>query len=379
MTDSCVLLETRETASGHLLAVATLNSERSLNALTRDMVDALLPALTAWAADDRVAVVLLRGAGERAFCAGGDVRRLTEHARTGTGDAADAGEFFAREYRLDYFIHRYPKPLLVWGTGVVMGGGMGLFAGAGFRVVTETSRLAMPEIGIGLYPDVGGSYFLPRLPGRLGLFLGLTGCHFGASDARWLGLASHVAAADSWPQLVSRLQACQWSQSVGASTQLDDVLSGLAPSSLPTGPLQQHAEAIAALMAHDDLQTLDHAWRAALPEDPWLAKAVAAYRAGSPTSAALVWQQWHRGREASLAEVFRMEWRLSTQCARHHDFAEGVRALLIDKDQAPRWQPASLAEVSAALLAAHDEQPDFMTAPLDDLETCYGPVGAASA
>lgn len=372
MTDACVLLETHETASGYRVAVATLNSERSLNALTREMVDLLLPALTAWAADDRVMLVLLRGAGERAFCAGGDVRRLTEHARTGAGHAAAAGEFFALEYRLDYFIHRYPKPLLVWGTGVIMGGGMGLFAGAACRVVTETSRLAMPEIGIGLYPDVGGSYFLPRLPGRLGLFLGLTGCHFGAADAHWLGLATHVVSADAWPTLLAELQAQDWSRQNDALTQLTAVVTGLAQPDLTAGPLQQHAEAIAALMAHDDLSALDAAWRSALPDNAWLAKAVTAYRGGSPTSAALVWQQWHRGQSASLAEVFRMEWRLSTQCARHHDFAEGVRALLIDKDQSPRWQPATLAGVSAALLAAHDLQPEGMAPPLDDLEACYG-------
>lgn len=372
MTDACVLLETHETASGHRVAIATLNSERSLNALTREMVDLLLPALTAWAADDRIVLVLLRGAGERAFCAGGDVRRLTEHARTGEGDAADAGDFFAREYRLDYFIHRYPKPLLVWGTGVIMGGGMGLFAGAACRVVTETSRLAMPEIGIGLYPDVGGSYFLPRLPGRIGLFLGLTGCHFGASDAHWLGLATHVASAEAWPALLSDLCARDWSRAEDALAQLNAALAVLDQPSLPDGPLQQHADAIAVLLAHADLPALDAAWRASLPDDAWLAKAVTGYRAGSPTSAALVWQQWHRGQTASLAEVFRREWCLSTQCARHHDFAEGVRALLIDKDQSPRWQPATLAGVSAALLAAHDAQPEGMAAPLDDLEACYG-------
>ncbi|WP_241146784.1 enoyl-CoA hydratase/isomerase family protein, partial [Amnimonas aquatica] len=161
------------TSDGNLLAVATLDAERSLNALTLEMVELLLPKLAEWAADARVVAVLLRGRGERALCAGGDVRRLTEAARTGQGDAGHAAEFFAREYRLDYAIHRFPKPLLVWGSGVVMGGGMGLFAGAGFRIVTDTTRMAMPEITIGLYPDVGGSYFLSRLPGRLGLFLGL--------------------------------------------------------------------------------------------------------------------------------------------------------------------------------------------------------------
>lgn len=351
------------TACGRRLALATLDSEKSLNALTLPMVDALQRALDAWAVDDSVVAVLLRGRGERAFCAGGDVRKLTEAARAGTPDAGPAAAFFGNEYRLDHTIHRYRKPLLVWGSGVVMGGGMGLFAGARHRLVTETSRLAMPEITIGLYPDVGGSHFLSRLPGRLGLFLGLTGVSFGAADALHLGFATQALPASAWPRLLAGLAASRWD---GADPS-DAVLAGLALRDLEPGPLQRLAEDIEQLTAGADLAEIDRAWRAELPTDDWLARAVSNYRKGSPTSAALIWKQWRESGTRSLAEVFRTEWTVSTQCVLHPDFPEGVRALLIDKDQSPRWQPATLAEVGAAWVDGHYALPAGMAHPLADL------------
>lgn len=360
-------------ADGRRLALATLDSERSLNALTLDMVDALLPKLGEWASDDSVVMVLLRGRGDRAFCAGGDVRRLTEAARTGRADDGYPGRFFAREYRLDYAIHRFPKPLLVWGTGVVMGGGLGMFFGARFRVATETTRMAMPEITIGLYPDVGGSHFLSRLPGRLGLFLGLSAQQFGGADARFLGLATHVLPSTGWDALLQALQALDWRGDVQAQAgAVGAELRRLSLVDLPPGPVQQHEAEINRLAGHDSLAALDAAWRAELPADAWLARGIGNYRAGSPTSAALIWRQWHESAGQTLAEVFRTEWMLSTQCARHPDFPEGVRALLIDKDQAPRWQPALLSAVDEAWLAGHYRMPDGLEQPLDDLEASYG-------
>lgn len=351
------------TACGRRLAVATLDSEKSLNALTLPMVEALLAALNAWADDDSVVAVLLRGRGERAFCAGGDVRKLTEAARAGIADATLAAEFFAREYRLDHAIHGYRKPLLVWGSGVVMGGGMGLFAGARHRIVTETSRLAMPEITIGLYPDVGGSHFLSRLPGRVGLFLGLTGVSFGAADALHLGFATQALPSSAWAALLAQLAAVRWD----AADPLPTVLDGLALSHLDAGPVQRLSADIEQLMAPADLPALDQAWRAALPEDDWLARAVGNYRKGSPTSAALIWKQWQDSGTRTLAEVFRTEWTVSTQCVLHPDFPEGVRALLIDKDQSPRWSPATLVGVDADWVAGHYAVPAGMSHPLADL------------
>ncbi|MEO6698841.1 MAG: enoyl-CoA hydratase/isomerase family protein [Paraperlucidibaca sp.] len=365
MSTSPVAFETLTMADGRHIGLATLDSERSLNALTLAMVEALLPQLEQWAADEQIAMVLLRGRGERAFCAGGDVRDLTQAARTGEGDALAPAQFFAREYRLDYLIHQYAKPLLVWGTGVVMGGGIGLFAGARYRVVTETSRLAMPEIGIGLYPDVGGSYILSRLRGRLGLFLGLGASQLNANDAMHLGLATHAVASSQWQALLDGLQALMGND---LAQGIDAVLGKLRLNELPVAQVEPRTAAIEALCAHDDLLALDAAWRGQdLPEDAWLAKAMKTYRGGSPTSAALIWKQWHDSKAMSLLDVFRQEWIISTQCAFHADFPEGVRALLVDKDLAPRWQPATLAEVSADFVAEHYVMPEGMTQPLADL------------
>jgi len=370
VTDTSVLaLDTLTTASGHLIAVATLDAERSLNALNLAMVDALSEALEAWEADDKVVAVLLRGRGERAFCAGGDVRKLTEFARSGQGDTAYAGEFFAREYRLDYRIHRYSKPLLVWGTGVVMGGGMGLFSGAQFRVVTETTRMAMPEISIGLFPDVGGSYFLSRLPGRIGLFLGLSACHFKAADAMWLGLATHAVNSGSWQQLLDLLSAQAWSnRAVDNSEVLTQAINTLVPMPVSAGPLQQHQAEIEAWCSAGSLVELDQRWREQVADSELLKKAQQVYAAGSPTSAALIWRQWSASGQMDLADVFRQEWLISTQCAQHPDFAEGVRALLIDKDQTPRWHPAQLADVSPEWVEGHYQMPHGVSQhPLADL------------
>lgn len=370
MTDTSVLaLDTLTTASGHLIAIATLDAERSLNALNLAMVDALTEALDAWEADDRIVAVLLRGRGERAFCAGGDVRKLTEFARTGEGDGTYAGEFFAREYRLDYRIHRYAKPLLVWGTGVVMGGGMGLFSGAKFRVVTETTRMAMPEISIGLFPDVGGSYFLSRLPGRMGLFLGLSACHFKAADALWLGLATHALSSNSWSELLDVLATQTWSQQAAANDEvITTAIKALAPLVLPAGPLQQQQAEIDSFCAADSLLELDQHWRQQTTGSELLQKAQQVYAAGSPTSAALIWQQWSGAKQMNLADVFRQEWLIATQCALNPDFAEGVRALLIDKDQSPKWQPAQLADVSPEWLNGHYQMPTGLSMhPLADL------------
>src|SRR6218665_970439 len=211
MTHPSVLLRTLPTANGHQFGHATLNAPASLNALTLPMVDALHTQLQAWAADPQVAGVVLDGSGDKAFCAGGDVVGLY-HAMRAAGPGrvpADAAAFFEREYRLDHPIHTHPQPPPWWGHGIVMGGGIGLMAGASHRVVTPRSRLAMPEITLGLYPDVGGSWFLPRLPGRTGLFLALTGAPLNAADALWAGLADHAARAEDRGTLLEAIGAAR--------------------------------------------------------------------------------------------------------------------------------------------------------------------------
>ena len=363
-----VLLEERPLAGGRLLAIATLNSERSLNSLSLDMIGQLLPAMRRWAADERVVAVFLQGAGEKAFCAGGDVRRICLAVRENGVDDPYAQTFFTEEYKLDYLIHAFPKPVIVWGQGIVMGGGIGLLCGASHRIVTETSRLAMPEITIGLYPDVGGSWFLSRVPGRLGLFIGMTGVHLNAADALHIGLAD-VALANASRQIVID-ELCQVDWAADAATrrqQVSDLLTSLPAPTLVPSEIARRQVALNARAASDDLPALYAALTAPAPRDVWLDRTATALAKGSPTSAALIFRQWQRGAGMSLEEVFKEELIISTQCARHPDFIEGVRALLVDKDNAPRWQPASLADVSEAWLAEHYQAPWTGAHPLQGL------------
>jgi enoyl-CoA hydratase/carnithine racemase len=349
-----VLFEERPAAAGKVLAIATLNSERSLNSLSLEMIQVLLPAMRRWAEDERVVAVFLQGAGEKAFCAGGDVRRICLAVQANGIDDSYAQSFFTEEYKLDYLIHTYPKPVIVWGQGIVMGGGIGLMGGASHRIVTESSRLAMPEITIGLYPDVGGSYFLPRVSGRLGLFIGMTGVHLNAADALHIGLADLALPASSKESVLARLCDETWSSEPGARhDQLRKVLGREAVPELTPSEIKAREELLNERAGSDDIHQLYLALTQPAPDDAWLDRTARALAKGSPTSAALIHRQWLRGVAMSLADVFREELILSTQCARHPDFIEGVRALLVDKDNNPKWQPATLAQVGEEWIAGH--------------------------
>jgi len=377
VTDSSpVVFEERPLAQGLVLGVARLNAEKSLNSLTLTMVDLLWTQLRAWASDARVALVLLEGAGDRAFCAGADLTELhaaclAHHASPARDDIAAnayALAFFSREYRLDYFLHHYPKPLLGWGHGVVMGGGMGLMAGCSHRVVTDRLRLAMPEINIGLFPDVGGSRFLSRAPGHTGIFLALTAAQLGAADAIFAGLADVEIAHARKPEVLSAIAGADWTGDAAAKrTQLSGLLAGFASASAP-GPLATHADLINAACAAEAPAAIVNGIQALAARDEWFARAAATLSAGSPTTAMLSIALQRSLREASLAEVFRAELVAALTCAARPDLAEGIRALLIDKDRQPRWQPASVAEVTPALIAGYLQSPWPAAAhPLADL------------
>lgn len=368
MTDEpCVRFERLSGPSGKSVGVACLNSEKSLHSLNIAMIRLLYPQLRAWALDDSVAAVFLHATGEKAFCAGGDVKSICVAVRANGREDSTAFELFSAEYRLDYLIHDFPKPIIVWGTGIVMGGGIGLMCGASHRVVTETSRLAMPEISIGLYPDVGGSWLLGRL-GRIGLFLGLTGAAFNAADALQTGFATHAVPSVRRLEFLQALASLSWSaESAQHHRQVSALLQSLALADLAEGQIAPVAAAIDERMAHEQLSDLYQALISP-HENPWLDKAARNLRSGSPTSAALIFRQWHSGRTQSLADTFRQELVLSVQCARHPDFIEGVRALLVDKDQQPRWSPATLEEVTADWLDQHYMAPWPGEHPLSQLE-----------
>ncbi|KAA0013666.1 enoyl-CoA hydratase/isomerase family protein [Billgrantia pellis] len=359
MTDLAVIFDERPTHDGALIGVATLNSPKSLNALTLDMARQLDAKLEAWAADRSIVAVWLEGAGDKAFCAGGDVvalyRSMTEEGdNRGYGrDSLFAETYFTTEYRLDYRIHAYPKPIVVWGDGIVMGGGLGLMAGASRRLVTETSRIAMPEITIGLYPDIGASWFLNRMPPGVGAYLGLTGAQLNARDALDLGMADHFVPRERRDALLDALAAADYGarsprELQAAVQQAIDTMERR--DQAPEPQVRPHLDHLQALVGQVDAPTAVKRILADEHGDAWLAANRARLEAGSPLSAHLVWRMLERHRHTSLADAFRDELNLSVQCCRHGDIAEGVRALLIDKDKSPRWQHADVDSVDEGRL-----------------------------
>jgi len=348
--------EERPSLHGYRIGIATLDAEKSLNALSLPMIKALDDRLKAWAEDPEIACVMLRGNGPKAFCAGGDVVQLVNQCREQPGEVPPlARHFFADEYRLDHRIHTYPKPFICWAHGHVLGGGMGLMQSAGIRIVTPSSRLGMPEINIGLYPDVGGSWFLARLPGRLGLFLGLTAASINARDALDLNLADRFLRDDQQDALLAGLVQLNWREQPEA--QLHSLLRALesgARSELPAAQWLPRRERIDELLDVADLPAAVHAISALQQDDDaLLARAAKTLAHGCPLTAHLIWEQIRRARQLSLAEVLRMEYAMSLNCCRHPEFPEGVRARLIDKDQTPHWHWPDVAAIPPAVIEAH--------------------------
>lgn len=363
--DDSVLFETLPSASGKAIGIATLNRPKTLNSLTLEMTRRLDQQLEQWVTDEQIAAVVLKGAGEKAFCAGGDLHGLYQAMQAHQGQPArnnrQVCEFFAEEYALDYSIHTYPKPIVCWGDGIVMGGGVGLMGGASHRVVTETSRLAMPEISIGLFPDVGGSWLLSRAPGRTGIFLGLTGAQLGASDAIFAGLADHAVNQDQWPAFVQALAQRPWQGRYEDFHSMTEVLAALTAVPLKAGPLRQHFDTIQETCQGYELEEIaKRVGDLANHEDAWLSRAGQTYLAGCPATARLTWMLWRCARQLSLSQVFQLEWGVAIECAAQGHFQEGIRAVLIDKDRKPQWRPATLAETAGPWNA-----PYFATA-IDD-------------
>ena len=355
---------------GARIGIASLDAEKSLNALSLPMIKALRVQLDAWANEPQIVCVLLRGNGAKAFCAGGEVRSLVEACRAHPGEVPPlAAQFFAAEYRLDFSLHTYPKPLICWGHGYVLGGGMGLLQGASIRIVTPSSRLAMPEISIGLYPDVGASWFLSHLPGKLGLFLGLTGAHMNARDAIDLDLADRFLLDEQQEALIEGLLQLNWQEQT--PRQLNSLLKALqqqAVAKMPEAQWLPRRQRIDELL---DVSDVGCAWKAISTlrdhSDLLLSRAARTLSEGSPLTAHLVWEQIIRARHMSLAQVFQMEYTLSLNCCRHPEFSEGVRARLIDKDQKPHWHWPDINNVPKAVVEAHFHKVWEGRHPLADL------------
>ncbi len=355
------------------IGFATLNVEKSLNALSLEMIDLLFDQLSAWQQDDRVVCVMLQGAGDKAFCAGGDIRKLYDSmCETDGTENQYAVDFFSQEYRLDYLVHSFTKPIICWGQGIIMGGGVGLMAGASHRIVTESTRLAMPEINIGLYPDVGGSWFLARMPGKLGQFVGITACSLNAADALFAGFADRYMNNSEYQELCSALTVQEWSNDAEVNHDLVSKLlrrfEKTSLHSMPASPLRQHFDLINNLMDHSTLQESLDACLKVSSDDRWLQRSIKSFAAGCPTSIHLVREQIARCRHLSLAQVFQQELIVSVQCSALGEFREGVRALLIDKDNQPHWRHNCLDDVDIPWIDSHYQVPwGEAPHPLEDL------------
>lgn len=351
------------------VAHVTLNRPQALNALSHGMVQGLSDLFTRWAQDDSVQCIVLKGAGEKAFCAGGDIRALRESALTG-GDLHQ--RFFVDEYVLDYQLHRYVKPYISLLNGIVMGGGMGISQGSGFRLVGPKTKMAMPETAIGLFPDVGGSYFLSRSP--VGLYLGLTGITFRAADALFANLADRFLSEDGMVELLARLDRLLWTGDAGkdvarlidALASVPDVPSALAPL---RNAIDHHFR-----MDRSVVEIVDSLRRERRGEwQAWAEETVDTLEKRSPTMLCVTHEQLRRGLDLSLADCFRMELGIVQHCFTHGDVLEGIRAMIIDKDGKPAWQPRTLADIDAARIAEFfpcSLLPD--NHPLARLEARYG-------
>ncbi|MDL0430957.1 enoyl-CoA hydratase/isomerase family protein [Marinobacter sp. TBZ242] len=340
------------------IGLITLDSPATLNALSASMIREIQAVLDQWSDAEHISLVIFQGAGNRAFCAGGDIRELYD-VLAGEGDPDIPASFFVNEYRMDYTIHRFPKPIIAIGHGVIMGGGLGIFSACRYRLVTPDVKLAMPEVSIGLYPDVGASWFLNRLPGRIGLFMGLTGARLNVSDALRVGLADMAIQKDHIEPLIERLKQERWTGEAAADDnrlfRLIKQLEHPDYRALPVSELARHEQDIARLSAGDELPDIIETLLAADIDSDWWRECMGSLRGGCPVSAWLVWTQLKKAQQMSLKDIFRMELTMTTRCIRRPDVREGIRARLIDKDQAPVWTYPSVRDVPETVVEEHFE------------------------
>ncbi len=335
------------------LGLITMTRPKALNALTLGMIRQMAPQLAAWAGDPSVAAVVIEGEGERAFCAGGDVRVVWEAGRQGQHQAGQAGlmtaDFFREEYQLNRQIHAFPKPYVALIDGITMGGGVGLSVHGAVRLATERTLFAMPETAIGLFPDVGGSFFLPRLLGGIGLYLALTGARLKAADCLYSGIATHYAPAAELPKVFEALQGCDWRQVVSG---LNTALGAVTVAPAEEGTLAALRPAIdRCFLGKNSVEAVLAALAA--EGSPWGQETLDLLAKRSPTSLRVSLEQLKRGAQLAFDDCMTMEYRMSQAAMRSGaDFYEGIRAVLVDKDHAPKWNPATLAAVTPAMVDA---------------------------
>jgi len=332
------------------IGIITLNRPKALNALTLDMCLAMQAMLDDWAKDDGISAVLIEGAGEKGFCAGGDIRALHESGKT---DGAYARDFYFHEYRVNRMIRHFPKPYVALVDGITMGGGVGVSVHGSHRVAGDRSVFAMPETGIGLFPDVGGSYFLPRLPHNFGFYLGLTGARIKAADMVYAGVATHYVPSDKQPEILKAMIEGAGVEEAINAVATDPGAGQLADNEADIFRLfsPRTVEGVLAEMAKDG--------------SDFAQGLIKTLHTKSPTSLKLTMRQLSEGeREESFDATMRMEYRMARRVIEGHDFYEGVRAVILDKDNQPQWQPETIEAVT-------DDMIDGYFASLGDDELTF--------
>jgi enoyl-CoA hydratase/carnithine racemase len=366
----------------------SLNKPKALNALDLDMVIAIQIQLDLWRNDPHIAAIFIDSEGDRSFCAGGDIvsmyKAMAEQSASPVHSLPDfMADFFEKEYRLNYSLHAFPKPIICWGNGIIMGGGLGIFAGASHKIITETARVAMPEITIGLFPDVGASYFLNQMPKGVGKFLGLTAASINAADCINIGLADAFLPHSTKQSLLEGLQGLRDINEQSITSLIREMNKQESVQSIwaeLNGNLRYILSALAPLADIDDaleVQVFLRHLQSQFADEKIVKKAVESFAHGSPLTIKLVIEQLKRAKNLSLAECLQMELSMAYKCSVVGEFQEGVRALLIDKDNKPKWLHQKIEDVPAALVQAHF---NFFTAsnntqtvnPLHSLVDNYG-------
>lgn len=377
--DAAVLAEEVLSHDGkHRIGIMTLNSAKTMNAVDLDMVNLIDDILARWQADDGIVAMVMCGAGDKAFCAGGDIRQLYDSMQAeGDEHLKYADAFFTGEYSKNYRVHRFGKPLIAWGHGFVMGGGLGLFIGASHKVGTETLKLAWPEIRIGLFPDVAGSYYLSRMPFPLGHWMALTGSQMNAVDCKQAGLVDYCVPNGELKNLIEQLRHQSWQENkamnnqyvrelLSAFEQQGEATSSVSTSSEITTPEvlfpesklvdnQKDIEQLFSAMSEGHfisladnkfaLENIAARINAVDSDNAWFNQGRDNFNAGCPATAHIIMRQLQLGQNMTLKEVVKWELILALQSVRHPDFSEGIRAMVVDKDFQPKWQHRSVSNV----------------------------------
>lgn len=321
-----------------------INRPQVINSINEEVVQIMQDALDAWKNDDQVALICMYGEGERGFSAGGDMR--TFYDLRDNGVEAYAEDFFEKEYKLDYEIHEYPKPIVAYMNGIIMGGGVGLAIGASHRIVTEKTKWAMPEMNIGFFPDVGGGYFLNHLPGHSGRYLALTAQIIKAGDTLYADVADYYLESDKWQDLVDALNGKKWTPD-SVAEDLEKVLANYCTTTDTPAELKKNQEKIDLHFAHDSIEEMVASLEKSASEgDEWAEHTVKTLLSKSPTSLKVTLRQLIEGKSMTLWDCLEMEKKLAMNFMDCHDFYEGLRAVLVDKDRSPNWNPNTLADVT---------------------------------